>query len=293
MKESMILGVDIGTHSVKTSTKVCFLSKYTQEESFSELNQLTINNKIYNLGEGEFSTEWDKSRKQNTLILLYAAIYKSTKDCVNDIVLGLPIQQYKKNRDALIELVNNNKCAKVNDRNIVISNVSVAPEGAGSYYSLSLDLRNKIGNKQLLIVDIGGRTTDIVLFEDKKILDVKTIPVGMLNIYQEVIDYINTSYTESFTLEDGETVLKEGLFLNGENKDVDFIKPILQRSFNSIYKELQLKYNTNKGYVYLTGGGGMALQVPFRKRLNNLIVTESIFDNAIGFEKVGKSLWQE
>ena len=289
----MILGVDIGTHSVKTSTKVCFLSKYTQGESFTESNQLTINGKVYNIGEGEFSTDWDKSRKENTLILLYAALYKSTNDCINNIVLGLPVQQYKKNRDRLTELINNNRCAKVNDRNIVISNVSVAPEGAGAYYSLDLDTRELIGNKQLIIIDVGGRTTDIVQLVNKKIIDVKTIPVGMLNIYQEIIDYINTKYTESFNLEDGEIVLKEGLFLDGENKDISFVKTILQNNFNSIYKEIQLKYNINKGYVYLTGGGGITLQSPFRKRLNNLIVTKSIYDNAIGFKRVGESLWQE
>ncbi|MDU1114599.1 MAG: ParM/StbA family protein [Clostridium butyricum] len=289
----MILGVDIGTHSVKTSTKACFLSKYTEGESFSEINQLTINGKIYNIGEGEFSTDWDKSRKENTLILLYTALYKSTNDCINSVVLGLPVQQYKKNRDVLTELINNNRCAKVNDRNIVISNVSVAPEGAGAYYSLDLDTRELIGNKQLLIIDIGGRTTDIVLIEKKKIIDVKTISIGMLNIYQEIIDYVNTKYTESFCLEDGETILNEGLFLNGENKDISFIKQILQNNFNSIYKEIQLKYNTNKGFVYLTGGGGIELQVPFKKRLNNLIVTKSIYDNAVGFARVGESLWQE
>lgn len=289
----MILGVDLGTHSVKTSTKVKFLSKYTTGESFSESNQIQINGSLYNIGEGEFSTDWDKSRKENTLPLLYAAIYKSTEDCANEIVLGLPVQQYKKNRDSLIELINNNRCAKVNDRNIVVSNVTVAPEAAGAYYSLDKTLRIKIGSKQLLIIDIGGRTTDIVLLENKKIIDVKTIPIGMLNIYQEIIDYINTKYTESFTLEDGETVLREGLFLDGENKDISFIKPILQNNFNSIYKEIQLKYNTNKGYVYLTGGGGMMLQAPFKRRLNNLIVTESIFDNAMGFMRVGESLWQE
>lgn len=289
----MILGVDLGSYSVKTSQKICFLSKYTEGESFSESNVININGVNYNIGEGEFSTDWDKSSKENTLPLLYSAIYNSSNECINDVVLGLPIQQYKKNRDNLIELVNTHRCAKVNERNLVISNITVAPEGAGAYYSLDESLRVKIGSKQLLIIDIGGRTTDIVLLENKKIIDVKTIPIGMLNIYQEIIDYINTKYTESFSLEDGETVLREGLFLNGENKDISFIKPILQNNFNSIYKEIQLKYNTNKGYVYLTGGGGITLQSPFRKRLSNLIVTESIFDNAIGFKRVGESLWQE
>lgn len=290
----MILGVDIGTHSVKTSTKVCFLSKYTQGESFTEDNQIQINGQIYNIGEGEFSTDWDKSRKKNTLPLLYAAIYKSTQDCINQVVLGLPVQQYKKNRNSLIDLVSSNKCAKINDRNIIITDVTVAPEGATSYYALSSEKKTLIGHKQLIIIDIGGRTTDITVFDNMKIIDVKTVPVGMLNIYQQIIDYVNSLYTESLSLEDGGIILKEGLFLNGEKKDISFIQPILKKNFDTIYKEIQLKYNVAKGYIYLTGGGSILIKQPFINRLNNIIVSDDpVFDNAIGFERAGESLWQE
>lgn len=290
----MILGVDIGTYSVKTSTKVTFFSKFTQEESFTEINKININGFTYNIGEGEFSTDWDKSRKDNTLILLYSAIYKSTNENINQIVLGLPAQQYKKNKNNLIDLINNNKCARVENRNLIITDVTVAPEGASSFYCLDANVRNDIGNKQLIIVDIGGRTTDIIVFQNKIIIDVKTIPIGILNIYQEIIDIVNTRYTESLELEDGETILKDGLFLKGKYEDISFIQPILKRNFNTIFKELQLKYNTNKGYMYLTGGGSILFEIPFKNRLNNLIVSSNrIFDNAIGFQKVGESLWLE
>ncbi|NFN94553.1 hypothetical protein FDB28_10735 [Clostridium botulinum] len=139
----MILGVDIGTYSVKTSTKVTFFSKFTQEENFTEINKVNINGSSYNIGEGEFSTDWDKSRKGNTLTLLYSAIYKGTEDNINQIVLGLPVQQYKKNKNNLIELVENNKCAKVENRNLIITDVAVAPEGASSYYSIDSSLRDR------------------------------------------------------------------------------------------------------------------------------------------------------
>ncbi len=290
----MILGVDIGTYSVKTSTKVTFFSKFTQEESFTEINKININGSSYNIGEGEFSTDWDKSRKENTLILLYSAIYKSAEDNINQIVLGLPVQQYKKNKNNLIELIENNKCAKVENRNLIITDITVAPEGASSYYSIDSSLRDEIGNKQLIIIDIGGRTTDIIVFQNKIIIDVKTIPIGMLNIYQEIIDTVNTQYTESLVLEDGEGILKDGLFLKGKQQDINFVQPILKRNFNSVFKEIQLKYNTNKGYVYLTGGGSILLKLPFKNRLSNLIISNNpIFDNAIGFGKVGESLWLE
>ncbi len=290
----MILGVDVGTYSVKTSNKVTFFSKFTQEESFTEINKININGSSYNIGEGEFSTDWDKSRKGNTLILLYSALYKSTEDNINQVVLGLPVQQYKKNKNNLIELIENNKCAKVENRNLIITDVTVAPEGASSYYSIDNSLRDEIGNKQLIIIDIGGRTTDIIVFQNKIIIDVKTIPIGMLNIYQEIIDTVNTKYTESLVLEDGEGILKDGLFLKGKQQDINFVQPILKRNFNSVFKEIQLKYNTNKGYVYLTGGGSILLKLPFKNRLSNLLISNNpIFDNAIGFGKVGESLWLE
>ncbi|MDU1315416.1 MAG: ParM/StbA family protein, partial [Clostridium septicum] len=157
----MILGVDLGSYSVKTSTNISFFSKVTQEEIFTESNKIVFNGAAYNIGQGEFSTDWDKSRKENTLILLYAAIAKSTKDNINQIVIGLPVQQYKNNKDNLTEFIMNNRCGIINKRKIFISDVVVAPEGASAYYAIDKNTREKIGNKQLIIIEIGGRTTDI------------------------------------------------------------------------------------------------------------------------------------
>jgi len=290
----MILGVDLGNYGVKTSERIHFLSKISEMDNFTEDNKFIYNNRKLFIGEGEFSTDWNKSRKENTLPLLFAAIYRSTTDSLNQVVIGAPIQQYKSCKQELKELIENNRCGIIDDKQIIITDIEVAPEGASAYYNIGADVRSEIGTKQLIIIDIGGRTTDISLFINKKIVDIKTIPVGMLNIYQDIIDYINTTYTENFVLEDGKMVLREGLFLNGENKDVSFIKPILHKHFNSIYKDLQLKFNVNKGYVYLTGGGSLSLQYGFRNRLKNLILSnDPVYDNVIGFKKVGEQLWQE
>lgn len=290
----MIIGVDLGNYAVKTSEKVHFLSKISEMDSFTGENKIIYNDKTMYVGEGEFSTDWNKSRKESTLPLLFTAIERSSKDNINQVVVGLPIQQYKANKEELKELVNNNRCAHINGRQIFITDIEVAPEGASVCYNMPLDVRQEIGEKQFIVIDIGGRTTDVSAFINKKIVEVKTIPVGILNIYQDIIDYINTTYTENFTLEDGEIILKEGLFLNGENKDVSFVKPILHKHFNSIYKELQLKFNLSKGYIYLTGGGSNILKLAFKNRLNNLIVSQDpLYDNAIGFKRVGEQLWLE
>ena len=290
----MLLGVDLGSYSVKTSEKIIFLSKISETDNFTGDNKVIFNNKTYFIGEGEFNTDWNKGSKNNTLPLLFTALYKSSKDNINKVVVGLPINQYKKHKTELKELIENNRCANVNNRQLIIEDVEIAPEGAAAYYNLSLEQREKIGNNQLIIVDIGGLTTDITLFINNRISDIQTIPVGMLKIYQDIIDYINTAYTQNFILEDAESVIKNGLMLKGENKDISFIKPILQKHFNSLYKELQLKFNVDKGYILLTGGGSLSLQYAFKNRLNNVLVSnDCIFDNAIGFKKVGETLWQE
>ena len=288
----MIIGVDLGNYAVKTSEKVSFLSKITQEESFLNEDEININGTDYFIGRGEFSTDWVKSKKNNTLPMLFTAIYKSSNETVNQIVVGLPIQQYKNDKDKIKRLIENNRCANVNGKQIVISDVAVAPEGASAIYNMDSNLKESIGKKQLIIVDIGGRTTDITMFFNNKIQDIKTIPVGALNIYQDIVNYINTKYNQSFILEDGEIVLEDGLFLDGEHKDISFITPILKKYFNSIYKELQLKFNLNKGFVYLTGGGSNIYKIAFKNRLNNVIMSkEPVFDNVIGFERVGEQLW--
>ena len=109
-----------------------------------------------------------------------------------------------------------------------------------------------------------------------------------------LISYINTTYTQNLVLEDAEEIIKEGLMLKGKKIDVSFISSILKRHFDSIYKELQLKFNVDKGYIYLTGGGSEILQYAFKNRLNNVIVSnDCLFDNTIGFRKIGESLWPE
>ena len=212
------------------------------------------------------------------------------------MVLCLPIQQYKNNKAELIKLVEENKAKTVEvngkKRDIFITDIAIAPEGASAYYNLPKNLKKEIGKKQLVIVDIGGRTTDVCLFKDRQIKQYKTIPGGMLNIYNDIVTTVNEVYSQNFDLEDGEEVLKDGLFLDGEYKDVSFIKPILKRQFDSIFKDLQLNFNVDKGYLLLTGGGASTFKKAFRKRLNNVIVSEdNVFDNVKGFVKVGEQLW--
>lgn len=293
----MLIGLDLGNFGVNTSENDFFYSRISDISDFSEENKINYEGTDLYIGNGEFSTDWNKSKKENTLPLLFSALARSGKENFFQVVLGLPIQQFKENKDSFKNYIEENRgktiIYKGSKREIIISDVLIAPEGAAAYYNLATEQKQLIGNKPLIIVDIGGRTTDVCLFENKKIKLVRTIPVGMLNIYEDIVTYINTKYTENYKLEDGEVILKEGLFLKGKQQDIEFIKPILQRHFNSIYKDLQLNFNTSKGYVLLTGGGSITFKQAFKNRLENLIISrDPVFDNAKGFKRLGESIWQ-
>lgn len=289
----MILGVDLGTYSVKTSTKVSFFSKISEIETFDDVNKTCINGEIYYIGEGEFSTDWNKAHKDNTIPLLLTAVYRSTEDRVNKVVLGLPIKQYKRNRDSLKELVRENRYNNINNRDIVISDVEVLPEGAAVYYNIESSMLDTISRQQLTIVCIGGRTTEVCQYKKDKIVGYDSYNVGMLNIYQDIVSYINKEYTKEFKLEEGQEILEEGLTLDGKVIDTSFITPILKRYFNSIYKDLQLKFNIDKGYIYLTGGGSETFEIAFKNRSRNIIKSKTaIWDNTLGYAEFGRSLWQ-
>lgn len=289
----MILGIDLGNYSVKTSERISFCSKVTEQEQFYDTNKMNINGEVLYVGDGKFDTGWNKAEKDNTLTLLYTAISRSTDDRINKVVLGLPIKQYKKNKDKLKEYIKENRCARVNERDIVIQDVEVVPESAAIYYNLPYEHYEEFVKNQLTIVCIGGRTTEICQYKNGKIIGFDSYKLGMLNVYQDIVSYINNKYTKDFELEEGEDVLENGLLLDGEYIDMSFIKPILKRHFIDVYKDIQLKFNIDKGYIYLTGGGSKIFEKAFRNRSSNVVKSnDPIYDNVMGYKRVGANLWQ-
>ena len=60
----MIIGVDLGNYGVKTSENIHFLSKVIESNGFYEENEVIFDGKRLVVGEGEFQTDYNKSRKE-------------------------------------------------------------------------------------------------------------------------------------------------------------------------------------------------------------------------------------
>lgn len=288
----MILGIDVGNYSLKSNTGINIKSLVSKEENILGSGiVLEMDNSKFIIGEGNFETELNKSSKDNFIPLLYTGIALSSTDEFNSVVCGLPINQYKDNHKNLEELIERNKIKnlRVNgkERTIVIENFKVYPEGIGAYYNLN-------SSEDIILIDIGGRTTDIAYVADNKHQKSSTVAVGTLNIYKAIADIINSKYSLDLRLKDIDRIIDRGaLTIDGEKINLSFITNILKSNFMKIKEDLDFKFNARTERIVLVGGGAKLFSKAFMNRYSNCsIADDPIYSNAKGFKKVGEKLWE-
>lgn len=297
------IGVDLGNCNIKTSKGIIVPSLITRGENYliSTGYQLEFNNEILIIGEGDYDTNLDKISKENLLPMLCLALGLSTKEEFVRIVLGLPINQYRSKKDKMIEVIEDNKILnfKLNgvERTIYIEDAAIFPEGVATYYSLDVDKRRELIEKDLIVLDIGGRTTDIALLKAGKKRSVAkstSLDVGMINIYNDMINEINSLYTLGLNIEDAEGIIKNGLEVDGEKKDTTFIKNIIRNNIEKVFKELNISYPVRTSPILVTGGGGRSFFKSIKNRYPSAqIIEDNLFSNALGYKKVGEKLWRD
>lgn len=287
----MILGVDLGNWNIKTSERNVFPSRYTTVENLlgATGDVLEYEGTKYYIREGKLENNYDKANKEtNTILFLYALALQ--KDKYFKVVVGLPALTYKISRDTFKEKLLENKVCnlKINgiEKTIVIEDLIVFPEGAGAYYSLSQRPKNAV------IVDIGGGTTNIVSFKNGKLDKCTTLGKGMIELYNNVREYLNSTYTLKLELEDIEVIMREGLRVDGNEISFAFIKPIIDSFVNDLMNELR-NYSIRTSKVLLTGGGSKLLKGPLSKIPGLEVIDDYLFSNAKGFKKVGEAKWKE
>ena len=287
----MIIGVDIGNFNTKTSRGIIFESKVSKVGNLlgSKYN-CVLENQGYKLGEGSFDTEFRKINKESFFKLLFGALALSNLDNDIQLVLGLPISQYKADREELIEKVKehyhvqgslNNRCY-----DFYITDVDVYPEGVASIS----DSFNGI------VVDIGGRTTDCTLLNVKnnkrKIEHPISIATGTLNLYSDFINLINTEYSLDLNTSDTERLLRDGLKIKGERMNIKFAKDIFIDFIKDLIGKLRVEYSLDTNDITFVGGGSILLEgiiinlLPYAN-----VKSDGLFSNAIGFKKYGEGLW--
>jgi len=284
----MIIGVDLGNYLLKSSNGFNVPSKVTSFGNIINSESVNINGKDLYFGEGDFDTEYRKINKKYIKEMFLYALYESTHDIKNKAVVGLPISQYKTDKDELKQILLSQRINQIEGNTLIIEDVEVYPEGVAAIYNKDFEG---------VIIDIGGRTTDIALITEnngvKKINDPYSLPYGTLNLYSDFIKLINSTHSLDLKAEDAERILKNGLKVYGQQIDVTFAMAVFKQYVEKLVSVLQVDYSIKTHDVLLIGGGSQMLFKPFKKRVQQAeIIQEPLFANAQGFQKVGEQLWQ-
>ena len=285
-------GIDIGNYSIKEYPGTNIKSLISTEDNIlgSKLT-LEYEGKTYYIGEGNFETELNKSKKDNFLPLLLTSIaLNSPGNASQEIICGLPINQFKTNKDHLEKMILSDRVREIKlngeTKRIVINKFEVYPEALGAYYSLNV-------TDDVIIIDIGGRTSDIVYIVNNKPKIFSTVAVGTLNIYKDVADRLNSLYSLDLDIQGAERIIEKGyLEIDGEYTDLNFIKDILKHNFMKINDDLTLKFPIRSEKIIIVGGGNKLFYKAFKNRyINSFVADNPIFANSIGFQRVADMKW--
>ncbi|WP_315080008.1 ParM/StbA family protein [uncultured Clostridium sp.] len=286
-----IHGLDIGNATLINSDGLILDAKITTIEPVKEIDKIVIDGKTYYLGYGSYDTTFRKIEKEHYLDMMYGLLALTTKTVYNYVGLGLPLGQYKADRENLIDLVlsNDNRIIKVNDeleKSIVIKDVEVFPEGVSTLKD----------DEECIVIDVGGGTTDCGLVVNehgkRKVLNPISIPKGTIKLYDKFANKLISKGLD-VTLEDAERILNRGYLYQQGTDDINFAMYEYEEFVENLISKLQLNYNLKIYPISITGGGGEILYNQLKKRFRNIRLQPSpIKANANAYYELGCSIWQ-
>lgn len=290
----MNIGLDIGRGNVKAITmdkKVKFESYAgkARELDFENKNDkyiIDINGEKYFTGELAKREGMARGFQKNkldyerTLPLALTGLYLATGSELNNIVIGLPISDYKTQREELESFLKGSYEVAIDQKRVIrINNVKAFPEGAGAYFNLVLNNQGKVVNTELAtskvgIVDIGYKTTNIVVFENMKYIDRLSVslPYGVHQAFNMI--YKRLSRTEDITPEQAENI----------TTGIEF-----EQLANRIKNEINKFWGNTLFKIYLVGGGSYLL----KRYFDFEAISNAEFANAEGYFKIAQMLFPE
>ncbi|MCT4593209.1 MAG: ParM/StbA family protein [Anaeromicrobium sp.] len=250
---------------------------------------MTIDNNGYFVGEKAklegLSRGFQKKKidKLRSLPLLLTGIFLTTdvEEVRTNIVTGTPVSDYKNQRKEIEEFLKG--AYKVgmygSTKSIALENVSVFPEGAGAYFSLVLNDKGEVVNKELAtqkvgMIDIGYKTINLVVFENMKFIDKYsfTVNFGMHQVYNMI--YKRLSRAEDITPEQAENI-KTG-------PEYDVLANRIDNDVNKFWGNTSFK-------IFLCGGGAHLLGKYFPQFF---VMDNPEYANANGYFKIAQMLYK-
>lgn len=296
MKNEVILGIDVGySHTKTVSSNGTDVFRSTVKDGVIDINVkstvIEYDGKRLTIGErGRITVSPNKIEDENFEPLLLTAILRNIDERMTNIsvnlVTGLPIAWYPKQKDLLKDFLQNKKITvgyKGKDRNIHIKDCIIFPQSAGLALTNPHDFEDGRTN---LVIDIGGLTVDVSYYEGRRIVKFESYQLGMLKFYAKVASAINAEFNIEVDDQDVERFIEEGaVTISEEQKDFDFDKHFREHMDTIITKiKTDFPYDIVHKKTFVGGGA-----LRFRDFLppNKGIKCNEIQSNAEAFYNVG------
>lgn len=283
----MILAVDIGNYNIKTSEGKIFPSTFKKGTDANPIGEevLEYDGQQYIMTKGTFDNTFNKSKKEYLPNLLYAIALSSEEQKFDlDLMLGVPLDNLGITENFKSDLLGKTFKYSVNEKykEVTITNLATVGESISSFYTLDANTRKE----PLMIIDIGGRTVNVSIFENNKLHDKFTVTKGMIDLYDKIVARINDD-GNNFVAEQMERLIETKVITDTEKEELEFIDYIMN--------EIERKVNRNIYKIYYTGGGSKYLVkhlMSYVKPTGELI-ENPLFSNVNGNGIIANIQWGE
>lgn len=284
-------GLDNGyeyTKSVSYSERKKFKSAYSTKviDGTSHINIDGIN---YYVGAGNTVSKPDKT---DHIVNKVCTLMNLATTGSNDyfLVVGLPIAQFKQQKEKLINtIMNYNKCKiyyNGQQININIKDITAYPQGAAALYSLNCV------DGEFILFDFGGFTVDIAWIEmingSPMIKRYDTWYKGISTLYSKIAEEINLRHNLTLTIKEIEKIIINGLKINGDKINISYINSLYEAFLDEIFSDIDKIYPVHIVDTYLLGGSSKIFYPLLKKRYPHIeLMNDCQFANAIGYYRIG------
>ncbi|MPQ44127.1 ParM/StbA family protein [Clostridium tarantellae] len=298
-----VIGVDLGNAEVNTSEGINFPSRVKIGINNMNKNDIKVqhNDLDYTVGQGNSNIGLYKHRNNNYKISLLTSIAKSIQESKIEcnLVIGCPVEIFNKNKDVVediketikgwgTETIFINEDIKV----VNIKDVEVFCESG-----IVFENKDRFEKEKTLVIDIGGGTLDISLWDGLNLIDCKSNDkMGMINLYETILKEVNRRNKSNLNNDDAKNMIgKKEYKIKQEITDISYIDTIIENFVVGLASDInQIFPFSNVDSIQLIGGGAIALKEYFidRKMIpKSEVNTDAFFLNAKTYKKVGELIW--
>lgn len=297
MARTSIFTVDLGNWNIKTSKGDVFESRFldvTDQALDGTEEIIEFENRKYMMVAGDWDKEFNKIEKNYMPNLLYGLVKGFVSDTLSiNLSLGLPVEQLAQRIGYKERLEGKTFEFKYKDaaKKVTFEKIGIIAEGVSTLYTIP-DRDKK--DKNILLLDIGGYTCNVLDHRNMKTVEKQTLEYGVYDYYSDLKSALFAKGDRKSIADIAELIRKEKLEKLEKAKDIN-IEGLKDNLINRISNDLKEKFDLDLiDEILFTGGGSIVLETAIlRKYPDAEFIKDRLFSNVEGNFNVVKAKWSE